>query len=104
MIDLLDLRRYLTNIRSRGVGEGLDGRALEKRHGICRPPLVQLRDVTDPPLILDIKIYGKLEKAHGSHFRIEEKSTPLNVVETLETEFETQQGRIMVSRKSRCQL
>jgi hypothetical protein len=71
------------------------------------PSLVQLRDAADPPLILDISIHApdaKADKEHGSHSRILETPTPPNVVETLETEFRTQTGRIMVSRKSRLQL
>jgi hypothetical protein len=52
--------------------------------------LIQLRSVADLPLILDISIHGKEEREHGvDHFRVKEKSTPINVVETLEEEFKT---------------
>jgi hypothetical protein len=46
--------------------------------------------------------YGKEDKKHGYHSRIRE-TKPLNVVETLEEEFKTQRGQVMVSRKSRLQ-
>jgi hypothetical protein len=97
----------LTDSRPKAVGQALDGRALGHGYRICTATLALLSNVADPSLILDISIhmpehYGKEDLKHGDHSRIKE-TTPLNVVETLEEEFKTQRGQIMVSRKSRLQ-
>lgn len=63
-------------------------------------PLYKLGDVANYYLILNISIHApdtKEDKEHGSHSRILETPSPPNVVETLETEFRSQRGRIMVS-------
>ena len=65
-------------------------------------PLSNLRSVADPPLILDISLHApdmEAAKEHGNHSRILETRIPPNVVETLEKEFRTHGGRILVSRK-----
>lgn len=55
-------------------------------------------------LILEISIhvqdYGKKDLEYGSHSRIKEIFSPPEVVGVLETEFKTQRGKILVSRKS----
>ena len=90
------------------MGQTLDERALGHGHRICTTILTLLRDVTDASLILDISIhileeFGKKFVEHGNHSRIEEVPGQLDVVGTLEKEFENQRGQIIVSRKSRLQ-
>jgi hypothetical protein len=105
--DTLD-SHILTNLRSRGLGQALDGQALGNGHRICTTALTFLRNVADPSLILDISIhvlqkFGKKPVEHGHHSRINEVPGPIDVVGTIEKEFENQRGQIMVSRKSHLQ-
>lgn len=88
------------------MGQALDGRALGHGHWICKTILIWIRDVADSSLILEISMhildkFGKQVLKHGIHSRIEEVPGTIDVVGTLETEFRSQPGRIMVSRKSR---
>ena len=87
------------------MGQTLDGRALGYRYRICTAPLIQFYDVANTSLILEISIHlpgkGQEPLEYGNHGSIKEIPTPADVIGTLEAEFNTQRGRIMVSGESR---
>ena len=77
---------------------------LDSDTGYVRP-IVQFCSIADSSLILEISIhiqnFGKEDSEYGTHSRILETSTSVDVVETLEAEFKSQRGKFMISRKSR---
>lgn len=78
---------------------------LKSDTGYVQPaPCTQRDKHTDILLILDISIHAPdfEEKVlpYGSHRRITEVRTPIDVVGSLEAEFRSQKGRFVVSGKS----